>query len=354
MSTADAAALSLKNGDPAAALAHLQEQVRDKPSDAKLRIFLFQLLCVLGEWERALNQLKVACELDASALAMAQMYGDAVRCEAIRRDVFEGKKAPMVFGEPDQWLALLIESLLVGGRGDASRAADLRARAFEDAATSSGEINGQPFEWIADADSRLGPVLEAVINGRYYWVPFSRLAEVTIEAPEDLRDMVWMPAHLQFANGGDMVALIPDALCRVGTIVGRPDRAGSQDRVGGSGAGRPSRPRPARPRHRRGGRPAAGSSVAGRSRGRHRSGSRRRLTMAEQLTPQERLQPALARPAHRRRAGRRRRSRASIGCMSKSSDAAGGAARPRVAVQRHEDSRARIGHGDRCRTRAAR
>ena len=209
MSTADAAALSLKNGDPAAALAHLQEQVRDKPSDAKLRIFLFQLLCVRGEWERALNQLKVACELDASALAMAQMYGDAVRCEAMRRDVFEGKKAPMVFGEPDQWLALLIESLLVGGRGDASRAADLRARAFEDAATSSGEINGQAFEWIADADSRLGPVLEAVINGRYYWVPFSRLAEVTMEEPEDLRDMVWMPAHLQFANGGDMVALLP-------------------------------------------------------------------------------------------------------------------------------------------------
>ena len=52
-------------------------------------------------------------------------------------------------------------------------------------------------------------MLEAVINGRYYWVPFSRLAEVTIEAPEDLRDVVWMPAHLQFENGGEMVALIP-------------------------------------------------------------------------------------------------------------------------------------------------
>jgi type VI secretion system protein ImpE len=62
---------------------------------------------------------------------------------------------------------------------------------------------------VADADSRLGPVLEAMMNGRYYWVPFSRLSAVTIEAPEDLRDMVWMPAHLQFENGGEMVALIP-------------------------------------------------------------------------------------------------------------------------------------------------
>jgi type VI secretion system protein ImpE len=115
----------------------------------------------------------------------------------------------MVFGEPEQWLALLIESLLVAGRGDTKRSAELRGRAFEAAETSAGEINGQPFEWIADADSRLGPVLEAIINGRYYWVPFSRLASLTIEEPEDLRDIVWMPARFQFANGGELVGLIP-------------------------------------------------------------------------------------------------------------------------------------------------
>ena len=209
MSVAAAAELSLQNGDVAAALAQLQDEIRSKPANAALRVFLFQLLCVRGEWERALNQLKVASGLDAAALAMAQMYGEAVRCEAIRRDVFSGKKVPVVFGQPEQWLALLIESLLVAGRGEIEKSADLRARAFEEAEPSAGEINGQPFEWIADADSRLGPVLEAVINGRYYWVPFSRLAGVTLEKPEDLRDMVWMQAQLQFENGGETVALIP-------------------------------------------------------------------------------------------------------------------------------------------------
>ena len=209
MSGTEAAELSLKNGDPAAALAQLQELVRAQPSNAKLRIFLFQLLCVLGQWERALNQLKVASGLDPAALAMAQMYGEAVRCEAIRTDVFAGRKSPMIFGQPEQWLALLIESLLVAGQGEAARAEELRLRAFEEAETSTGDLNGQPFEWIADADSRLGPVLEAVINGRYYWVPFARLAAVTLEEPEDLRDMVWMPAQLQFENGGELIGLIP-------------------------------------------------------------------------------------------------------------------------------------------------
>jgi type VI secretion system protein ImpE len=206
---ADAAEFSLKNGDPAAALAQLQEQVRGKPDDPKLRIFLFQLLCLVGKWDRALNQLSVAAGLDTSALAMAQAYGDAVRCEAIRTDVFEGRRSPMIFGQPDQWLALLIESLLVAGRDEPDRSTGLRARAFEEAPAPTGSIDGRPFSWIADADSRIGPVLEAVINGRYYWVPFSRLLKIDLEKPEDLRDMVWIPAHLQFENGGESVAFIP-------------------------------------------------------------------------------------------------------------------------------------------------
>jgi type VI secretion system protein ImpE len=209
MSLADAAEQSLREGDPVAALAQLQEQVRANPADAKLRLFLLQLLCVVGQWERALNQLKVASGLDPIVLAMAQMYGEAVRCEVMRREVFEGKKSPMVLGQPEQWLALLIESLLQAGRGERDQSQQLRARAFEEAEASSGDIDGRPFTWIADADSRLGPVLEAMINGRYYWVPFSRLSKVALDAPEDLRDMVWMPAHLQFENGGESVALIP-------------------------------------------------------------------------------------------------------------------------------------------------
>ena len=209
MSLADVAEQSLKNGDPVGALAHLQEQVRAKPADPKLRTFLFQLLCVLGQWDRALNQLNVASGLDPEALAMAQTYGDAVRCESIRSNVFDGKTSPMIFGQPDQWLALLIESLLVAGRGEPRQSQELRSRAFEEAPASAGTIDGRPFSWISDADSRLGPVLEAVINGRYYWVPFSRLTQIQIEPPEDLRDMVWMPAHLHFENGGESVALIP-------------------------------------------------------------------------------------------------------------------------------------------------
>ena len=103
----------------------------------------------------------------------------------------------------------MIEALAASGTDRKPQADDLRGRAFEAAPASPGSVDGQPFEWIADADMRLGPVCEAMINGRYYWVPFNRLSQITIEAPTDLRDLVWTPVQFTFANGGETVGAIP-------------------------------------------------------------------------------------------------------------------------------------------------
>ena len=206
---ASAAQLAVRQGDAGAALKLLQDEVRAKPQDAKLRVFLFQLLCVLGQWERALNQLTVAGELDPGTLSMVQTYREAIQCERLRAEVFAGRKVPMLFGEPHAWLALLIEALLREGRGETADAEKLRRRAFDEAPATSGSADGQAFEWLADADMRLGPVLEAIVNGHYYWIPVARLNRVTIEAPVDLRDCVWTPAQIVFANGGEVVGFIP-------------------------------------------------------------------------------------------------------------------------------------------------
>lgn len=200
---------ALRAGDPRAALQHLTSAVRAKPADSKLRIFMAQLLCVLGQWERAHTQLNVVADMDAETAAMRETVGHAIRCELMRAKVFAGNRTPMVFGHPDEWLALLIESMLQKGQNNIAMADDLATRAFDLAPELSGKINDEPFTWIADADSRLGPVLEACVNGKYYWIPLSRLSRVEFDPPEDLRDCVWMPAQLMFSNGGETVALIP-------------------------------------------------------------------------------------------------------------------------------------------------
>jgi type VI secretion system protein ImpE len=206
LATAEAA---IHAGAPKAALAALTTAVKAAPAKPALRIFMAQLLCVLGQWERAHTQLNVAAEMDATAGPMREMVGHALRCEKLRAAVFEGRRTPMIFGQPEPWLAGLIESLLRAAAGEAELARSLATQAFDAAPATGGSIDGEHFDWIADADSRLGPVLEAMVNGRYYWVPFSHLAKITIEAPTDLRDMVWLPAQLHFANGGEVIAMLP-------------------------------------------------------------------------------------------------------------------------------------------------
>lgn len=199
----------LKSGDLGATLSALQAEVRARPADARLRIFLFQLLSVIGDWKRAIMQLKVAAELDALATPMAQTYREGIICEAFRERVFAGDKAPLIFGKPQPWIALLIEAQKLLAAGRAADAATLRGQAFEAAPAVTGTLNGTPFEWIADADMRLGPVLEAVVNGRYFWMPFNAIAKITAEPPCDLRDCVWTPVSIVLRNGGEIVALIP-------------------------------------------------------------------------------------------------------------------------------------------------
>ncbi len=214
----------LRGGDIEQALVQLQNEVRRNPADFKNRVFLFQLLVVTGQWERALTQLNLTGELDAIALAMVQTYREALRCEVFRQQVFAGKRMPLVFGQPQEWVAHLLESFRLLADGKFPESKRLRDTAFQAAPARTGTIlvgkgldkgkdeaepQGEPFQWIADADPRLGPVLEAIINGKYYWVPLENVRELTIDPPADLRDVVWMPAHFEWINGGETVALLP-------------------------------------------------------------------------------------------------------------------------------------------------
>ncbi len=199
----------LKQGDIKMALQQLQNQVKKQAANPELRVFLFQLLAVMGQWDRALTQLNVARDLDDSTLAMVSMYRQVIACERLREQVFLGKKAPVIFGKPAEWLALLIQAVKLTALGENAKSQTLREQAFELAPTTSGTIDGKAFQWLADSDSRLGPVMEVIVDGRYMWVPIENLQTIMIEEPSDLRDVVWLPTHFTWNNGGESFGLIP-------------------------------------------------------------------------------------------------------------------------------------------------
>lgn len=200
---------SFRRGDLAGCLGSLQEEVRKHPNEVRPRIFLAQVLMVLGQWERALTQLGVLKELDASTLPMVHSYAAAIQCERLRAGVFSGERSPLLFGEPEPWMAQMVQALGLLASGHAREAAEMRSRALESAPATAGTLNGTPFEWLMDADARFGPLLEVLLNGAYYWVPIHRVREIRIEAPADVRDLVWLPAEFVWVNGGEAVGLIP-------------------------------------------------------------------------------------------------------------------------------------------------
>ncbi|MGC8539764.1 MAG: type VI secretion system accessory protein TagJ [Phycisphaerae bacterium] len=199
----------IRGGNLEEALAGVQAEVRKKPADAKLRVLLFQLLAILGQWDRALTQLNVSAELDPLNLLMAQVCRVALQCEALRADIFSGGTTPMVLGQPPEWLGQLIQANDFAAKGRFAESAVLREQAFDAAPAISGKINDEPFAWLADADPRLGPVMEAMVDGKYYWIPLTNIREIQIEAPTDLRDLVWISANFTWLNGGTKFGLIP-------------------------------------------------------------------------------------------------------------------------------------------------
>ena len=204
----------LQSGQLPEALADLQQHIRREPGNPKYRVFLFQLLSVLGDWDRASAQLEVAGQLDAGTLLMVQMYREALRCEFFRREVFAGHRTPLLFGEPAEWLALLVESFRLTSLGESAQGSALRERAFDAAPATAGVItladeSTHSFEWLADADPRFGPVLEVVLQAKYYWIPVARISKIDFEPPTDLRDFVWAAAHFVWTNGGEAIGLIP-------------------------------------------------------------------------------------------------------------------------------------------------
>lgn len=203
------AAEFLKQGRLADALKAAEDAVRSEPASGKARVLLSQILAVMGVWDRCVAQFEVAGKLEASNLLMVQVCRHLVTCEGFRRDVFAGKRQPLLMGEPEAWAAMMVQALGQTAAGHHAAAAAARTRALEEAPARGGMLNGQRFEWLSDADSRLGPILEVMVDAKYYWVPMTRVASVKVEPPADLRDVVWAPAVFAWTSGGVQEGFVP-------------------------------------------------------------------------------------------------------------------------------------------------
>ena len=156
----------LQSGRLDEAVTALTSEVRDNPTDAKRRTFLFELLCFAGEYSRAEKQLDVLSQASQQSEMGALIYRGTLAAEKTRHEMFEKQEYP----KPAQ-------------EGSALRV--------------TGAINGKPFHNLTDSDDRIGANLEVFVVGSYLWIPFSLLSSVQIGPPKRLRDLLWLPAKVQ-------------------------------------------------------------------------------------------------------------------------------------------------------------
>lgn len=208
------------------ALTRLEGEVRTHPSSAGHRWALAELLCVLGQWERALKQLQVGAKLvdvkDAQWQAKAQLLRGLIRAEAQRTEVFAGHLLPVPVVDRPQWMEDLARAISLNEKGEHAQADELRRAALDVAPTHAGVCTrhddsereesspaqahgdqpapGQRFEWISDTDTRLGPVCEFIVAGGYRWLAYADIASVQIASPASLLDLVWLPATVKLRS----------------------------------------------------------------------------------------------------------------------------------------------------------
>ncbi len=136
----------------------LVAELKNDPANDRQRTFLFELLCFAGAWDRAEKQLDVLARAGGNTELGALLYRGALAAERTRERTFAGELSA------------------------------------SDSPPPAGALNEQPFEWISDADPRIGPKLEVFAAGAYMWIPFAQIESIEIPAPRRLRDLLWTPA----------------------------------------------------------------------------------------------------------------------------------------------------------------
>jgi type VI secretion system protein ImpE len=185
-------------------------RVQTRPQDLGARSALWQIFAARGDFSRARTQLDAMVAIDSSWSVEANACQSLLQAEALRQQVFAGERAPVCLGEPPPWFADLAAGLsrAVTPDGGAAAAA-LLVRAQQASPTCSGSINGQLFGWLCDGDARLGPCLELMVRGQYFWVPWPRVRAISTRPPTELRDRLWLHALVTLEDDNAIEAFLP-------------------------------------------------------------------------------------------------------------------------------------------------
>lgn len=176
--------------------------VKSKPTDMTARTFLFELMIMAGEFDRAEKQLDVLGQQDANALLGTQIYRQCIACEKKRQKVFNSDAVPDFITAKPAYTQLLLDSILDLRNGNVAGAREKLDQSEAERPANAGKLNGErEFQDFRDYNDLTASVLEVFLKGEYLWIPLEFVRKIELTPPKSLRDVCWAQGTIEMLDG---------------------------------------------------------------------------------------------------------------------------------------------------------
>lgn len=235
MTTANELFAEGKLGD---AIAALNDEVRQNPTDHDRRALLAILLCFDGNLDRADLQLNAIVKQDPEAELGIALTRQLLRAEKSRQEFHTAGRVPEFLSAADERAQLHMKASMLLRAGEAAEANERLGQAEELRPACSGTCNGQVVDDFRDGDDLIGGYLEVLTStGKYYWIPTDRVETATFHAPERSRDLLWRRVSMKVLGGPDGDVYLPAVYAPVDAESSEAARLGRETEwVGGDDA----------------------------------------------------------------------------------------------------------------------
>jgi type VI secretion system protein ImpE len=202
MATSPTASEHFQAGRLQEAVVSALAEVKKNPTDIDRRGLLAELLCFVGDWERADKQIDTIGQQDPQAIVGLSLIRQLIRAETSRQECFTQGRPPELLGEAPPALRHALEAMAATRAGDAASAAALLAETEKLRIAVAGKSGNQPFDDFRDLDDVTASVFEVLTStGKYFWIPIERVQLIEFHPPKRPRDLLWRQCEMSVEDG---------------------------------------------------------------------------------------------------------------------------------------------------------
>lgn len=203
----------LDTGDLTGAIESILNFVRANPTNIPARIFLFELSCFSGDWDRADKQLDVIGHQDGDAMIGSLIYRQNFKAERDRARFFSDSLQPGILAPPPTYVEDLIKANNRLREGNTAEARTIFDAIEEERPAFKAMVNGVEVGDFRDYNDGTMCIFEVFFKDQYVWLPMEQVAKVKFFKPKSLRDLYWIQTEVTLVEGTSGEMFFPSLYC---------------------------------------------------------------------------------------------------------------------------------------------